>query len=51
MGGPDYEESLRHDVGLIRASKGTPRMVNIFGLFYDIDTGKLTEVVRDLVKH
>jgi carbonic anhydrase len=47
----DYEESLRHDVGLVRASKGTPPMVNIFGFFYDIDTGKLTEVVRDLVKH
>ena len=26
---------------------GTPKHVNIFGYFYDIDTGALTEVVRD----
>jgi carbonic anhydrase len=43
----DYETSLRHDTALIRASDGTPKHVNIFGYFYDIDTGKLTVVVRD----
>ena len=26
---------------------GTPRHVNIFDYFYDIDTGLLTEVVTD----
>jgi carbonic anhydrase len=43
----DYEASLRHDTALVRASDGTPKHVNILGYFYDIDTGTLTEVVRD----
>ena len=44
----DYEASLRHDTALLRAHAGTPKHVDIFGYFYDIDTGTLTEVVRDL---
>jgi carbonic anhydrase len=43
----DYEASLKRDTALVRASTGTPKHVNVFGFFYDIDTGKLTEVVRD----
>src|SRR5262249_20386038 len=43
----DYEVSLQRDTALIRAHAGTPRHVNILGLFYDIDTGSLTEVVND----
>lgn len=43
----DYEASLKRDTALVRASAGTPKHVNIFGFFYDIDTGNLTEVVRD----
>lgn len=43
----DYEVSLKRDTALIRSHAGTPRHVNIFGYFYDIDTGLLTEVVRD----
>ena len=43
----DYEASLRHDTALVRASEGTPKHVDIYGYFYDIDTGELTEVVRD----
>lgn len=43
----DYEASLKHDTALIRAHAGTPKHVNIFGYFYNIDTGELTEVVRD----
>lgn len=44
----DYEASLKHDAALVRAHHGTPPHVNIFGYFYDIDTGALTEVVRDI---
>jgi carbonic anhydrase len=44
----DYEASLKHDTALVRAHDGTPRHVDIFGYFYDIDTGALTEVVRDI---
>jgi len=43
----DYEASLKRDTALIRSHAGTPKHVNIFGYFYDIDTGALTEVVRD----
>jgi carbonic anhydrase len=42
----DYEVSLKHDVAVVRAHAGTPRHVNIYGYFYDIDTGALTEVVQ-----
>src|SRR5215468_10946545 len=44
----DYEASLQRDTALVRASAGTPKHVNVFGYFYDIDTGALTEVVRDV---
>ena len=44
----DYEASLQRDTALIRAHPGTPEHANIFGYFYDIDTGALTEVVRDI---
>jgi carbonic anhydrase len=43
----DYEASLRRDASLVRAHPGTPKNVNIYGYFYDIDSGELTEVVRD----
>jgi len=43
----DYEVSLKRDTALIRTHAGTPKHVNILGLFYDIDTGSLTEVVND----
>jgi carbonic anhydrase len=44
----DYEASLKHDTALVRAHDGTPKHVDIFGYFFDIDTGTLTEVVRDI---
>lgn len=43
----DYEMSLKRDAALIRAHAGTPKRANVFGFFYDIDTGALTEVVTD----
>jgi carbonic anhydrase len=42
-----YEASLKRDTARIRSHAGTPKHVNIFGFFYNIDTGVLTEVVRD----
>ena len=43
----DYEASLKRDTALVRSHAGTPKHVNIFGYFYDIDTGLLTDVVSD----
>jgi carbonic anhydrase len=43
----DYEASLKRDTALIRSNPGTPKHVDIYGLFYDIDSGTITEVVYD----
>ena len=43
----DYVTSLEHDTRLIRESPGTPKHVNVYGYFYDIDTEQLTKVVDD----
>jgi len=43
----DYESSLKRDTALVRSHAGTPKHVNIFGYFYYIDTGLLTDVVMD----
>ena len=43
-----FEESLRYDVERLRASPGVPKHVKLYGFFYEINSGKLTEVVRDL---
>ena len=44
----DFEQSLNYDVSLIRNNPGTPKHLEIYGLFYNIDSGELTEVVRDV---
>jgi len=44
----DYEQSLQYDIELLRASPGVPKHVDIFGYFYNTDTGAITEVIRDL---
>src|SRR5690348_11449545 len=36
-----------HEAALVRAHAGPPRHVRVFGYSYDIDTGGLTEAVRD----
>ena len=43
----DYVTSLEHDTRLIRESPGTPKHVNVYGYFYDIDTEQLTKVIDD----
>ena len=43
----DYEMSIKYDAALIRSHTGTPKHVNIYGYFYNIDTGELTQVVKD----
>lgn len=43
----DYEQSLRSDVKVLRGHPATPRSANIFGFFYEIDSGELIEIVKD----
>ncbi len=45
---PNFEKSLEYDVKLLRSSPAVPKNVKLFGFFYDINSGKLTEVVRDI---
>lgn len=44
----DFEDSIRHDVALLRASPAVPRHVKLFGFFYEMNTGELIEVARDI---
>jgi carbonic anhydrase len=44
----DFEESIRHDVALLRNSPAVPKHVRLYGFFYEINSRVLTEVVRDI---
>lgn len=44
----DFEESLNYDIKLLRASPAVPKQVKLYGFFYEISSGKLTEIVRDI---
>ena len=44
----DFEKSIKYDVALLRSSPAVPKHVKLYGFFYEISTGKLTEVVRDI---
>src|SRR6202789_4668056 len=44
----DFEESLNYDIRLLRSSAAVPKHVKLYGFFYEISSGKLTEVVRDI---
>jgi carbonic anhydrase len=46
----EFEASLKRDATLIRSHPGTPKHVNIFGFFFDVDTGALSEVVKDIAR-
>jgi carbonic anhydrase len=44
----DYEKSIKYDVGLLRSSPAVPKHLKLYGFFYEINSGKLIEVVRDI---
>lgn len=41
----DVEESVREDMAILRQSPLIPDDVNISGAVYDVDTGRMTEVI------
>jgi carbonic anhydrase len=45
---PDFEKSLRYDLELLRSSPAVPKHVKLYGFFYEINSGKLNEVLRDI---
>jgi carbonic anhydrase len=44
----DYEKSLKYDIELLRSSPAVPKHIKLYGFFYDINSGTLTEVVKDI---
>ena len=44
----DFEASLNYDIKLLRESPAVPKHIKLYGFFYEISSGKLTEVVRDI---
>jgi len=46
----DLEVSVRDDVAILRSSPLIPRDISISGAIYDVHTGRLQEVVRDLAE-
>ena len=44
----DFEESINYDIKLLRRSQAVPGHINLYGFFYEISSGKLTEVTRDI---
>jgi carbonic anhydrase len=45
---PDFEKSLQYDLELLRSSPAVPKHVKLYGFFYEINSGRLTEVLRDI---
>jgi carbonic anhydrase len=43
---PDLEQSVRDDVALLRESPLIPKDIPISGAIYDVETGRLREIVR-----
>lgn len=44
----NFEDSVKHDVALLRNSPAVPKNVKLYGFFYEMNSGKLTEIVRDI---
>ena len=44
----DFEKSIKYDIALLRSSPAVPKHIKLYGFFYEISSGKLIEVVRDI---
>jgi carbonic anhydrase len=44
----DYEKSIHHDLTLLRSSPAVPKHVKLYGFFFEMNTGILTEIARDI---
>jgi len=45
---PHFEESVRYDIELLRASPAVPTHIKLYGFFYEINSGKLIEIAQDI---
>lgn len=44
----DFETSIKYDLKLLRESPAVPKHLKLYGFFYDINSGSLTEIARDV---
>lgn len=44
----NFEDSVKYDVELLRKSPAVPKNVKIYGFFYEMNSGKLIEIARDI---
>ena len=44
----NFEESLKYDIALLRASPAVPKNIKLYAFFYEISSAKLIEVARDI---
>jgi carbonic anhydrase len=45
---PHFEDSIKYDIELLRSSPAVPKRIKLYGFFYEINSGKLTEVAQDI---
>jgi carbonic anhydrase len=45
---PHFEDSIKYDVELLRSSPAVPKHMKLYGFLYEINSGTLTEIVRDI---
>jgi carbonic anhydrase len=45
---PHFEDSIKYDVELLRSSPAVPKHMKLYGFLYEINSGTLTEIVRDV---
>lgn len=45
---PHFDESIKYDLDLLRSHPAVPKSTKLFGFFYEMNTGKITEIARDV---
>ncbi|MGR3866985.1 carbonic anhydrase [Streptomyces graminifolii] len=45
---PHFDESIKHDLALLRSHPAVPKETRLFGFFYEMNKGELIEVARDI---
>lgn len=45
---PHFENSIKYDVELLRSSPAVPKHIKLYGFFYEINSGNLIEIARDV---
>jgi carbonic anhydrase len=44
----NFDESIKYDLDLLRGHAAVPKSTKLFGFFYEMNSGKLIEIARDV---